>query len=493
TPFKKLRSNLLLFLQLLALVLITAALAQPHLYRTTIASGRWILALDSSASMQATDERPNRFEAAKRHLLDAVDSIPPQDEIMALSISGQATVRQSFTQNRSLIRQSLANLQPDDLGNSWQQTALILKSLLKERPVPHLILASDFAALPEGTFGGIAFDPIPVGKSDINLAITRANVLPQNDDPQNQVLFYQLSNFWSKPMEAKVQILLNDEVSDAYSETLQPLQKLDRTLKVSVLQDSKIEIRLNASDDLKVDNDFVLYAEAFRKIQVKIQNNDPFLKEALRAIPEVEPTTTATIVISDSGFSGPGIAFQKAPDTAPGGEVIEWNKAHPALRFVDAGLWQFTHCSPLDLPEGSVALLETGHGAACYASDRRGERNITCGFGLNQTNLVTFAGFPIFLQNSLRWISEGLREPLPTLTGNITPKKGPFEQAGRKGYLNFADAAESQIAPGKLSAQSAAVRQPARIYRNLSVYFLILLLGIIIVEWWAFHRRLDSK
>src|SRR5262249_44746505 len=250
TPFKKLRSNLLLFLQLLALVLITAALAQPHLYRTTIASGRWILALDSSASMQATDERPNRFEAAKRHLLDAVDSIPPQDEIMALSISGQATVRQSFTQNRSLIRQSLANLQPDDLGNSWQQTALILKSLLKERPVPHLILASDFAALPEGTFGGIAFDPIPVGKSDINLAITRANVLPQNDDPQNQVLFYQLSNFWSKPMEAKVQILLNDEVSDAYSETLQPLQKLDRTLKVSVLQDSKIEIRLNASDDL---------------------------------------------------------------------------------------------------------------------------------------------------------------------------------------------------------------------------------------------------
>jgi len=383
TPFKRLRSNLLLFLQLLALVLITAALAQPHFYRTTAASGRWILALDSSASMQATDENPTRLEVARHQLIEAVDSIPPQDEIMVLSISGQATVRQSFTQNRSLIRQSLSAIQPDDLGNNWQQTALILKSLLRERPVPHLILASDFASLPAGALNGVGLDPILVGKSDTNLAITRANVQPENDHPQNQVLFYQLSNFSPRSMEAKVQILLNDEVSDAYSETLQPLQKLDRTLKVAVPQDSKIEIRLDASDDLKLDNDFVLYAEAFHKIQVKVLNNDPFLKKALRAIPEVESSGTAGIVISDTALSGPGIAFLKAPDSAPGGEVIEWNKAHPALRFVDAGLWGFTHCSPLDLPEGSVALIETGYGPACYASDRHGERNITCGFGLN--------------------------------------------------------------------------------------------------------------
>src|SRR5215211_6494209 len=68
-PFQKLRKNLLLLLQLIAVVLLVMAIARPF-FRTQGLGGRSVvIVVDTSASMTATDVSPSRLEAAKREAI----------------------------------------------------------------------------------------------------------------------------------------------------------------------------------------------------------------------------------------------------------------------------------------------------------------------------------------------------------------------------------------------------------------------------------------
>src|SRR5258705_13692627 len=68
-PFQKLRHNWLLILQILLLVLAVLALARPYFSGKTEGGRTLVVILDVSASMQATDESPSRFEKARADAL----------------------------------------------------------------------------------------------------------------------------------------------------------------------------------------------------------------------------------------------------------------------------------------------------------------------------------------------------------------------------------------------------------------------------------------
>src|SRR5688572_5368089 len=72
-PWQRLRRHLLLLLQLLILALLVMALARPYFTVQARVQGNVVLLLDASASMQATDVLPNRFEAARSAALDLID------------------------------------------------------------------------------------------------------------------------------------------------------------------------------------------------------------------------------------------------------------------------------------------------------------------------------------------------------------------------------------------------------------------------------------
>src|SRR3954453_23800004 len=62
--FQRLRKNLLLFLQLLAVLLAMLALLGPRIKGTGAQGQRFVLAIDVSASMSATDIKPTRHARA---------------------------------------------------------------------------------------------------------------------------------------------------------------------------------------------------------------------------------------------------------------------------------------------------------------------------------------------------------------------------------------------------------------------------------------------
>jgi len=64
-PFQRLRRNILLLLQLLALALMVAVLGSPVINWRGGSGERYVLLIDHSASMEATDVKPSRLETAK--------------------------------------------------------------------------------------------------------------------------------------------------------------------------------------------------------------------------------------------------------------------------------------------------------------------------------------------------------------------------------------------------------------------------------------------
>ena len=111
--FQRLRKNLLLFLQLAAVLLILLALAGLRIRGASTQGERYVLAIDNSASMSATDVLPTRLEKAKLAAKQIVDSMKASDLAMVVTFSDRARVVSNYTGNRSLLTQRIDSIAPD--------------------------------------------------------------------------------------------------------------------------------------------------------------------------------------------------------------------------------------------------------------------------------------------------------------------------------------------------------------------------------------------
>jgi len=494
TPFQKLKSSLLLLLQLLILVLITAILSGPHLVSSASLSRQRILVLDCSASMKATDVEPSRFAVAKQKLLKALDDIPVSDSVLLLAFSSETSIVQQSTNDLSQVRSKLNSLQAEDVAGDWSQLTKILEPLLRNSSPPLVMIASDFANVPSNLLGPISFDPIIAGKSGDNIGIMRVVSKPLPGSDKIQVLLYQIKNFSKKTTTSTLTLFANDSVMDSFEVKLGPGETLERTTEINVDQTIKVRIEKKTGDVFTLDDDYVLFVEPVEPSTVKLKYENPFLRKALAVLPSIKISNEGSIPImmikSIDEVEQSGIYFlssKSAQTTVP----VRWNDGHPVLRFVDVGAWQIQNATAMTPPVGAESLVEISSGTIVYALEDKG-RKIVLGFALEDSNLPLLAGFPVFLQNAIHWIDEDKDKPLSSVTGDKLRKEGSYRSDGKEGYANFADAGESNIEPVPPKSKSGSNATLVKRKTDVGNWFLILATGIVMVEWWAFHRRADA-
>ena len=113
-PWQRLRRNLLLLLQLLILALLTLALARPFIPTPTVVVGSVVILLDASASMQAADVAPMRFDAGIRAAQDIVAGLGTGDVATIIAVGPQPQVLASSVSasDRSRLRRALDDAVP---------------------------------------------------------------------------------------------------------------------------------------------------------------------------------------------------------------------------------------------------------------------------------------------------------------------------------------------------------------------------------------------
>src|SRR5690348_15459248 len=100
-PFQKLRKNWLLILQIILLVFAVLALSRPYFAARLKTAQLRVVILDASASMQAIDESPSRFEKARAEALKWVDSLAGSDQMVVLQAGVNTEVKQSATSEKA--------------------------------------------------------------------------------------------------------------------------------------------------------------------------------------------------------------------------------------------------------------------------------------------------------------------------------------------------------------------------------------------------------
>lgn len=144
--WRKLRHLVSLLAQLLILALLVFAVADPFFSWQSNNARRIVLVMDSSASMQAADVKPSRFEAAKQAALKVLDGVRESDSVAIVSASNRPEVVLGMGGHVPTLKAAIHDLQPSDGVASLDQAIGLAKQLIGDHPHGQVIVMTDGCA-----------------------------------------------------------------------------------------------------------------------------------------------------------------------------------------------------------------------------------------------------------------------------------------------------------------------------------------------------------
>lgn len=240
-PFQKLRRNILLLLQLLALLALLLAIAGPILSLLASPASRYVLLIDRSASMSATDVEPSRLEVAKEQAKIFVESLragsfisltDKSDQTMVIAFDSSSKVMCNFTADKQQLIGAIESITPGDDISSLAEPIVVARAFAQSPGVEAEILsAEEPAQLVLFSDGQIRdLDQIVVGEDELvfhcigrssdNVAITAMQARRSYENPDEVSVFATVANYGDAPVARDVQLSINNNVRSVRSVTI---------------------------------------------------------------------------------------------------------------------------------------------------------------------------------------------------------------------------------------------------------------------------------
>ncbi len=124
-PWQKLKKNKLMLLQIAAAVLLSFALAAPFVAGSMKVQDA-VLALDCSLSMQTTDGKQSRFDLAKKDMMTWVEQSAENSSFSLVMLTDSPFVAVSGGQDKKTVLQLLEKAQPTAGGVDWEGAKTLL-------------------------------------------------------------------------------------------------------------------------------------------------------------------------------------------------------------------------------------------------------------------------------------------------------------------------------------------------------------------------------
>jgi hypothetical protein len=238
--FQWLRNNLLLLLQLLIVLFLIYSVMDFRVHGRTGESKHYILMIDNSASMAATDVSPSRLHQAKLEALREIDASTDSDVGMVIVFNSSAEVVKSYTNNRGELRSAVEHIEQTQRPTRIEDAMSLADSLAnpnrsadnasvaptnvepgKERTFVqaegistevHLFSDGRFPDMPEFALGNLNLHFHTIGQLGPehvdNVALVTLNALRDEQDPTKLQVFARALNFRNKPVDIKIQLEL---------------------------------------------------------------------------------------------------------------------------------------------------------------------------------------------------------------------------------------------------------------------------------------------
>lgn len=428
-PWQRLRITPLLLLQLLAALVIVLILARPAIFLRNPISGDTIIILQASASMQATDVTPNRFEVAKSQIADLVDGLGPNDHLSLISMAHTPQVLIASSQDRGQIMAALQRTRVTNQDADLEQALSLAVSLAAGRTnVQVLVIGDGHVLSPDQTL----VLPFPVSYSRIgtdapNLALL---ALAARSLQGNMVALAQVANYSHEQRSIPVELYADGRLVNVQTITLGagasgalqwgPLPPAARFLHARIL----------SQDALSVDHEaWAIVGGSMHGRVLLVTKGNEFLQAALglQTAIDLYKTTPAKYVVNAGNFdltvfdgvvpailpSG-GIFFVNPPE----GSYI-FGKSGPEIRVshigpgagstdllanVDLSSIRVLRSSHLLTPASwAQTVVNTPETPLLIAGENDNRRIAALSFDLHDSDLPLQPSFPILISNMVNW------------------------------------------------------------------------------------------
>jgi hypothetical protein len=564
SPWQKLRSSLLMWLQIAFLALAVFALVRPAI--TVLASGGQTIAIimDASASMGATDVSPSRFNRARAEATRLVSALSSGDKATIISASSRTRVLAPLTVDKNVLQRAIGNARTHDTTCNLREAVTLAASLLRDKKPAQIYILSDGAVPPldDLSTGDIGLQFVKIGSGNNNLAITAMDVRRGYAEGSKYEIFTTVRNFSKQERTVNLELSHDGELVAVRPLTIPSGGEQSQLFSEGNFESGLFNVRLDTTDDLAADNTAYAMLEPARTANVLlISEGNLFLEKALNLDPNTQIFRTSAadyaksppkgpydVVVCDGVIpanltSGNLLIFDAFSPDAPveklngvisGPSVVDWDRRHPVTRFASWGDLRMAEATNAKLKPWAKALVETERAPLIVAGERGGRRVVWCGFDLRATDLPLRVTFPIFITNSLQWLtapkgSSGSESAAPR-AGDTVPLNAPegtkqisittpdkttqrlavgtvpvlYDGATRSGVytasagnwkktfgVNLLNAAESNLQPLnalKIKGKQVTGETRARANRELWGYIALAALALLGLEWWIFHR-----
>jgi len=441
SPFQRLRKNLLLWLQLLFLGLLILALARPVFNMTEEGGKRYILLLDTSASMSARDVRPNRLEAAKREAMRLVDDMTPRDTMMLMTFDVEPQVVVPFTGIASRLREALAEIEARETATDYARAIDLVLALTRGMDSVELYLFSDgaFEKYAPGDVGNVHMNYVRAGKAAANVGITALDARRTIEAWDQPEVFARVQNFGPMDEQIRVDIFVNDLLFDARTITVPAGGSQAVVFSDPGLEEGMVKLVLNIDDDLPVDNTAWLQLVKPKPIRTLIvSNGNYFLEIAAMKDPLCAPVFMGTADYEERVAAGKlraadygMVIFDRySPNTLPPGSylffgvvppiegfedmgdvenpvVIDWDTVHPINRYVSYANLFLERTIRVKAPRDAHTLVDSTAGPLILWWSSPNYRIVLVGFDIFESRWPLRVSFPVFLANTIRRLGSG--------------------------------------------------------------------------------------
>jgi len=322
--FQRLRRNLLLFLQLLAVGLAMLALLAPRVTGKGGLGRRYVILIDQSASMSATDVTPSRLEKAKALALELVDTMGGDDLAMVIAFGSRARVISPYTGDLRLLRQRIASIEPTQETTSPREALQAAAGLANparqvgegeeagQGVTPRLYLYTDggFSDVEDFSLGNLESEAVIIGPEPLpyetagststinanparrlsdNLAILALEARTNEDQPGFYELFGRVRNYRGEKAAIEAELWRHPasqeppRLADAITLEIPPAAEQSFKFDLPETVATAYEVHLKVDDALAVDNTAFAIVGARRKARILLATDgNRYLTDALK-------------------------------------------------------------------------------------------------------------------------------------------------------------------------------------------------------------------
>jgi hypothetical protein len=434
-PFQKLRHNWLLILQLLLLALVVFALMRPFLTGNARETNLRVMILDGSASMQATDEKPSRFEKARAEALKWVDGLRDGEQMMVLLAGATTEVKQSPTTDKAALRRALQSCVPADSPTRLADALKTAGAFTFEKRGEETVTSGEIHLFSDGAapdLEDLANKNLPlvyhrVGTGRNNAGIVRIDVKANPEDASQRAIFASIGNYSTNSIQTDAELLFDGQLLQTRSLTLEPTNSQVQIFTTPQTTDGVFTLRLTVEDDLAADNQASIVS--FMPTPVKallVTKGNRFLEKALKGAARMQLSTAPQLTDSAESFDlvviddvmpvvwpkANVLAIHTAStnwfsswDTAKAPPIVDWKSAHPLLRFVNFDNVQVAESLAVKPPPWGISLVESPQTPLIIAGELNRQRLVWIGFDPLQSTWPLRISFPIFMANAVDWLN----------------------------------------------------------------------------------------